>query len=91
MHQTMNQITHQARRHEPLRIVGRGADEDDAVPRRGVTDTKARMAMVTTELCRRCRFHPVSPRIGGYCSWDCHDSDDEEELVDPPGADDRAA
>ena len=28
-------------------------------------------------LCRRCRFHPASPRIAGYCSWDCYDADDE--------------
>jgi len=37
---------------------------------------------MTTELCRRCRYHPVSPRIAGYCSWDCYDADgddDEEE------------
>jgi len=32
-----------------------------------------------TMLCRRCGFHPASPRIAGYCSWDCHDADDEEE------------
>ncbi len=34
---------------------------------------------MTTQLCRRCRFHPASPRIAGYCSWDCHDADDEED------------
>ena len=34
---------------------------------------------MTIQLCRRCRFHPESPRIAGYCSWDCHDADDEEE------------
>jgi hypothetical protein len=33
---------------------------------------------MTTELCRRCRFHPASPRIVGYCSWDCYEADDEE-------------
>jgi hypothetical protein len=33
---------------------------------------------MTTELCRRCRFHPASPRIAGYCSWDCYEADDEE-------------
>ena len=32
-----------------------------------------------TQLCRHCRFHPASPRIFGYCSWDCHDADDEAE------------
>jgi hypothetical protein len=34
--------------------------------------------IMTTELCPRCRFHPASPRRGGYCSWDCYDADDEE-------------
>ena len=34
---------------------------------------------MTTQLCRRCGFHPASPRIAGYCSWDCHDADDEDE------------
>jgi hypothetical protein len=30
---------------------------------------------VTTQLCSRCCFYPASPRIWGYCSWDCHDAD----------------
>ena len=34
---------------------------------------------MTTELCRRCRFHPASPRIEDYCSWDCYEADDEDE------------
>ncbi len=34
---------------------------------------------MSTQLCQRCEFHPVSPRIAGYCSWDCHDADDEDE------------
>jgi hypothetical protein len=38
---------------------------------------KARNAMET--LCRRCRFHPASPRIAGYCSWDCYEADDDED------------
>jgi hypothetical protein len=33
---------------------------------------------MTTALCPRCRFHPASPRLGGYCSWDCYEADDEE-------------
>jgi hypothetical protein len=37
-----------------------------------------RQGTMTTELCRRCRFHPASPRIAGYCSWDCYEADDEE-------------
>ena len=42
-------------------------------------DNSREGATMTTQLCRRCRFHPESPRIAGYCSWDCHDADDEEE------------
>lgn len=34
------------------------------------------------QLCRRCGFHPASPRIAEYCSWDCHDADGEEEAAD---------
>jgi hypothetical protein len=33
----------------------------------------------TAQRCARCGFHPASPRIGGYCSWDCYDADDDEE------------
>jgi len=43
-----------------------------------IASSKASTTM-TTELCSRCGFHPVSPRIAGYCSWDCHDADDEED------------
>ena len=44
---------------------------------------------MTTQLCRRCRYHPASPRIAGYCSWDCYEADedeadDEEEGGKPP-------
>jgi hypothetical protein len=38
--------------------------------------------IMTMQLCPRCRFHPASPRIAGYCSWDCYDADDEEEDPD---------
>jgi len=79
----MNQHTDQT--------TGRRTRKEDATPRRDVTDTRARMTMITTELCRRCGFHPVSPRVGGYCSWDCHDADDEEEVREAPAADGRAA
>ena len=79
----MNQLAHQD--------TGHTTPKDDAAPRRDVTDTRARMTMIATELCRRCGFHPVSPRIGGYCSWDCHDADDEEEVRETPAADERAA
>jgi hypothetical protein len=53
-----------------------------------IATSKASTTM-TTQLCRRCRFHPVSPRIAGYCSWDCHDADDDEE--DDEGEGDKAA
>jgi hypothetical protein len=53
-----------------------------------IASSKASTTM-TTELCRRCRFHPVSPRIVGYCSWDCHDADDDEESDEGEG--DKAA
>jgi hypothetical protein len=36
------------------------------------------MRTMTTELCPRCRFHPASSRIGGYCSWDCYEADEED-------------
>ena len=44
---------------------------------------------VTTHLCSRCGFYPASPRIWGYCSWDCHDADadaDEDEEEDDQAA-----
>ena len=47
---------------------------------------------MTNELCRRCRYHPASPRIVGYCSWDCYDADgerEEEEQEQPVAADHR--
>ncbi len=28
---------------------------------------------------RALRVPPRVPRIGGYCSWDCYDADDDEE------------
>jgi hypothetical protein len=50
------------------------------------TNRKARKTMET--LCRRCRFHPASPRIAGYCSWDCYEADDDE---DADGEGEKAA
>jgi hypothetical protein len=47
---------------------------------------KMRTTMKT--LCRRCGFHPASPRIAGYCSWDCYEADDDE---DAEGEGDKAA
>lgn len=43
-----------------------------------------------TQLCRRCRFHPASARIAGYCSWDCHDADDAVDAEDVVSTDDDA-
>jgi hypothetical protein len=40
-------------------------------------------------LCPRCRFHTASPRLAGYCSWDCYEADDEEEADEDD--DDQAA
>lgn len=42
-------------------------------------ENRKERATMTTQLCPRCRFHPASPRIGGYCSWDCYDADDEDD------------
>ena len=53
-------------------------------------DSSKASTTMTTQLCRRCRFHPASPRIAGYCSWDCHDADDDEEDADE-GEGDKAA
>jgi hypothetical protein len=37
---------------------------------------------MTTQLCRRCRYHPASPRIAGYCSWDCYEADEDDDADD---------
>ncbi len=49
-----------------------------------IENSKERATM-TMQLCLRCRFHPASPRIAGYCSWDCYDADDEEDADDEDG------
>jgi hypothetical protein len=36
-------------------------------------------AIMTTQLCPRCLFHTASPRLAGYCSWDCYEADDDED------------
>ena len=48
-------------------------------------DSSKERATMTTQLCPRCRFHPASPRIAGYCSWDCYEADDEEDADDEDG------
>jgi hypothetical protein len=57
-----------------------------------IARSKARITM-TTELCQNCGFHPASPRIAGYCSWDCHDADDgdDEEGDEGEGGGEEAA
>jgi hypothetical protein len=42
------------------------------------SDRSMASTAVVTTLCRYCGYHPASTRIFGYCSWDCHDADDEE-------------
>lgn len=42
-------------------------------------------------LCRRCGFHPASPRIAGYCSWDCYDADDEGDDAEGDAEGEKAA
>lgn len=58
----------------------------DEITMNETMNTRARKKMET--LCRRCGFHPASPRIAGYCSWDCYDADDEDA---PDEEDERAA
>jgi hypothetical protein len=53
------------------------------------TQISKERATMTTPLCPRCRFHPASPRLAGYCSWDCYEADDEAEDQDEEG--DQAA
>ena len=43
------------------------------------------------QLCPRCGFHPASPRIAGYCSWDCYDADDEGDDAEGEGEGVKAA
>jgi hypothetical protein len=51
--------------------------------------SKARKTMET--LCPRCGFHPASPRIAGYCSWDCYEADDEGDDAEGDGEAEKAA
>lgn len=53
------------------------AEERDEITMSEELNQRANTTMET--LCRRCAFHPASPRIAGYCSWDCYDADDEDE------------
>lgn len=44
-----------------------------------ITTSKTTNNQPAVRLCPRCGFHPASPRISGYCSWDCYEADDDEE------------
>jgi hypothetical protein len=76
------------RRAEPQVALGTGCDAGPTTGRNerstSFPRSKVRTTM-TTQLCRRCRFHPVSPRIAEYCSWDCYEADDEEDERDEEG------
>ncbi len=38
---------------------------------------RSKRAPATETLCRHCQYNPASPRIFGFCSWDCHDAEDD--------------
>jgi hypothetical protein len=42
-------------------------------------DRSMRVPATGTSLCPHCGYNPASPRIFGFCSWDCHDADEEDE------------
>jgi hypothetical protein len=42
-------------------------------------DRSVRTGATRSGLCPHCQYNPASPRIFGYCSWDCHDADEEDE------------
>jgi hypothetical protein len=41
-----------------------------------------RAATAATRVCRYCRYHPAARSIFGYCSWDCHDADGQDDPDD---------
>jgi hypothetical protein len=43
------------------------------------SNTHTRTDMTPALRCAHCGFHPASPRIGGYCSWDCYEAADDQE------------
>jgi hypothetical protein len=54
-------------------------------------ETSKERGTMTTPLCPRCRFHPASPRLAGYCSWDCYEADDDDAADADDGEGDQAA
>jgi hypothetical protein len=53
--------------------------DERAVTSAGSPDRSRRASATGTMLCRHCEYNPASPRIFGYCSWDCHDADADED------------
>lgn len=47
-----------------------------------ITTPKTTSGTPAVQRCLRCGFHPASPRISGYCSWDCYEADDDDEEGD---------
>ena len=43
-------------------------------------DRSMRAPATGASLCPHCGYNPASPRIFGFCSWDCHDEDEEERI-----------
>jgi hypothetical protein len=73
---------------------GQQSDERDLNKTMNKTMDKARNQKVSRKmetLCRRCRFHPASARIAGYCSWDCYEADEEGEDAEGEGEGEKAA
>ena len=58
-------------------VRGERAGPPTGAPRR--SDRSLASPAAVTTLCPYCGYHPASTRIFGYCSWDCHDADDDEE------------
>jgi hypothetical protein len=74
--------------HRTVRFMSTG--EDGRTHMHTIETPHERGTMTTpTQLCARCRFHPASPRIAGYCSWDCYEADDDEDADEEDG--DQAA
>jgi hypothetical protein len=52
----------------------------------GRPDRSMRASGLGTTLCPHCEYNPASPRILGYCSWDCHDADADSDGEEGPAA-----
>jgi hypothetical protein len=69
--------------------VGQGEDmtyrEANGTTMYEITHSKRTTNSETVQRCAHCGFHPASPRISGYCSWDCYEAADDEEGDDSDG------